>query len=144
MENSPEKFKYQQYFDKLRTPCPPEDFAARETIAFRWVFEDMNDGRNFLPQYIKNPKRFNEKPDHIKCQALGLSFYDSLENAKGQFNRIKKIMGGDAFNLGVNIAEGIIKPNYGVMDVPNQRGHTALHLFEKVAIESCFEIISPL
>ena len=87
MENqhsSPEKFKYQEYFDKLSAPCPPEDFAARETIAFRWVFEDMDDADNFLPQYFKNPN-YTIAKQKVQCQALGLSFFISELQAKTRF-----------------------------------------------------------
>ncbi|HFA48227.1 MAG TPA: hypothetical protein ENJ95_04325 [Bacteroidetes bacterium] len=147
MENqhsSPEKFKYQQYFDKLSAPCPPEGFAARETIAFRWVFEDMNDADNFLPQYIKQPQRFAPKKDSEKCSGLGLSFFDSQTHAQARFDKLKRRMLGRVYGLGVNIAHGTIKAGFGVSNLPSKEGHLTFHPFESVELADHFKIIAAL
>jgi hypothetical protein len=34
-------FKYQTYFEKLSTLCPPKNYIAENKIAFRWI-ADMN------------------------------------------------------------------------------------------------------
>ena len=43
-----ERYKYQAYLDKYKN-CPPERFNELDCPAFRWVFKDPADFRNFLP-----------------------------------------------------------------------------------------------
>ena len=56
------KLKNQTIIDDLTIQCPAEDFTEKETIAYRWVFDELDDVRNFMPQFLKQPKRFNNKP----------------------------------------------------------------------------------
>ena len=51
------EFKHE---DELRQfeNCPPTDATpVDDEVRFRFVFEDIADGRNFLPVAIKNPQR---------------------------------------------------------------------------------------
>ena len=108
MENTqgdaPKKFQYQEYMERLSVPYPPGDFGPRETMSFRWVFEYMNDGQNFVPQFFKNPDRFNEMEDKFKCQALGLSLFDTAAHAKREFAGLRKYLRSDSAQLGTHLA----------------------------------------
>ena len=148
MENAHDKpakiFCYQEEMNRLSVACPPADFAVRETVAFRWVFEPIDDEQNFLPQYFKNPDRFNEKEDKVKCQALGLSLFNSAADAQRQFSVLQKYLKEDAMSLGTHLATGIIQRDFGFADLPNPKGHFTLHPFENVSLLEHFEIISTL
>lgn len=89
---------------QLTVPCPPDDFKRRETIAFRWVFEDMGDEMNFLPQFFKDRGRFILKPDTEKCIAMGLSMFDSKQNAQSQFDLLRRRFKQDIRWMGTHIS----------------------------------------
>ena len=103
-------FKYQEIMDSLAVDCPSDEFFQKETIAYRWVFDDMEDEQNFLPQYFKNPPRFQKSPPEIVCQAVGLSFFSTEENANQRFQVLTRRMAEKVkYKIGKNIAEGILK-----------------------------------
>ena len=137
------KFLHQHLMDTLETPCPPAGFAAAETIAFRWVFGQMADERNFMPQYVKKPERFVNQTDKVKCQAMGLSVYDTAESAKSSFEKIRSFSKGTATKLGSHLAKGDLQGN-GMADLPNENGHFTFHPFEEADLQSHFSIISKL
>ena len=76
-------YKYQEYLDKYKN-CPSEKFNELDCSAFRWVFKDPTDFRNFLPVLEMNPKRLNSKKfdkDTMKCRGYALSLYESEQEA---------------------------------------------------------------
>ena len=131
--NPGKKFRYQEMLDRLTVPCPPLDFGERETVAYRWVFDTMEDERNFLPQYVKNPKRFDVKEESQKCLAIGLSFFDTEENAQKRYKQLKGFFSKKATGKHeTNIAGGNLKPDFGVCDIPNKEGHFTFYTYENV------------
>lgn len=137
-------FKYQAQMDALNLACPPEDYLSSNIIAYRWVFENMEDENNFIPQYFKVPKYANSTDDS-KCQSLGLSFFDSKKNAKDRFNFLKKRMGKNAYKrLGRNLAEGNLSENDGVNSSINDQGHFTHHPSEEENYNKSFVIIAKL
>lgn len=87
------EFKYQNTFDELAlSSCPPQSYEAKENNLFRWIYEKGH-ADNFLPQYFKNPTRFISKADKEKCSSLGLSFFDSQEQAQARFLFLPQNMG---------------------------------------------------
>jgi hypothetical protein len=134
-------FKYQTYFEKLSTLCPPKNYIAENKIAFRWIFDDIKNDENFKPVYFKNPKRFNEKSDEERCIAMGLSFFETLETAEHRFLKLKKRLGQEAYKiLGCQIAKGQIMEEDGVNSPADMNGHFTHHpsinftYFEKIII----------
>ncbi len=75
-------FKHQKWLYELAIPCPSIDFEEKERIAYRWVFPPIENSNNFQSQFFKNKKRFNNKPPDVKCASMGLSLYDTENNAK--------------------------------------------------------------
>ena len=121
-----------------------KEFEARETIAFRWVFEDMVHKDNFLSQYFKNPN-YTIAGHKIQCQALGLSFFITETQAKARFEKLLNRIGPDAYEvLGKNIAQGQILPKDGHCNLPDRSGHFTLHPFENSTFEQHFVIITTL
>lgn len=121
-------FKYQTYFEELKQSCPPKDYMPDNRIAFRWIFEEIEDEDNFKPVFFKNPKRFNEKSDEERCMAMGLSFFKDLEQATHRFLQLKKRLGGESFKiLGTQIARGFLKEADGVNSSIDRNGHFTHH-----------------
>ena len=138
------RFRHQNFMDALAVPCPPDEFLARKTLAFRWVFETMEDARNFEPQFFKNPRRFIQKSDAEKCVAIGLSVFDSERNARLHFVALKKRIKGEALKMGTNVAFAQLHLDFGKTDLPNRTGHFTFHPFENVDLSQHFSIVSAL
>jgi hypothetical protein len=109
-------FRFQEDYDTLKEPCPPKHHKTRDMKeVYRWTFETIGDNRNFQSQYHKNPKRFQQKSDIIKCQALGLSCFDNLEGAKERFSELFDDIGEKVYQMmGNKIAKGSLLKTDGV------------------------------
>ena len=149
------RYHYQNDYDKLTVDCPPKSYKNKDIIAFRWVFEPMEDERNFQSQYEKHmqnpkpPKRYNDMSDVGKCEAMALSMFNTLENARKRFLFLKEEqphpMNENAYRfLGTHIAKGGIKENDGVNEEPDRKGHFNHHPFENFDYTTRFEIIDNL
>ena len=146
------EFHYEELHQKLAIPCPPTSYQPENTVAYRWVFDELDDERNFLPQYLKKPKRFNDKNDLTKCKAVGLSMYKDLESAIGKFLFLKENQGlqEKAFIiLGTKIAQGMLTLEDGVNECKKDgttivTGHFTHHpakrfnYTEKFTVIACF------
>ena len=104
----------------------------------------MDDERNFVPQYFKKPARFYLKSDSEKCTSIGLSLFDSEENAKRQFEELSKRFRHEAYFMGQKVAKSTLLPDFGLTDKPNRQGHFTLHPFEEVALKNHFSIVASL
>ena len=139
------ELKYAEIISKLQLECPPKEFKEKETKAFRWVLDEIEDKLNFLPQYFKNPARFESKPPDIKCKSLGLSFFSTQENTRIRFTILTaRMLASVRPKIGKNIAEGTIYKKDGLTDLPDKNGHFTLHPSAKEDLANQFEIISEL
>ena len=138
------EFKYQKWFDELKVPCPPEEYLEKETIAFRWVFEDLDDERNFIPQFLKKPERFQNSPLKAKCRAFGLSMFDSEESALASFRNLINRTKIKSSKVGTHLAKGKISGYDGVSSTADTSGHFTFHPFLETDLKHQFEIISNL
>ena len=138
-------FKYQTELDQLSVKCPPETCKPMNGSAFRWVFERLEDKRNFQPLYFRNPRRVNDFGDAEKCHALGLSMFDTEENAVRQFDFLKVRSGETAYQvLRTNLASGKLTPNDGAASEPDKKGHFTFHPSETCTFEDSFQIVAKL
>jgi hypothetical protein len=139
------RYKYQYFIEDFRN-CPPNDWGAKNIDAFRFVFENLDDHRNFIPNSARNPTRDNSpkyKDDSYgKCCGYALSFYDSLENAKKGYQAYKKSFPKFDRIAGTHIAKGQIRENDGVTSRVNESGHFDLHEFENTDFRLRFNIVS--
>ena len=149
------RFHYQNDYDKLSVDCPPKSYTPKRMKAFRWVFEDIKDGRNFQSQYEKHtkqpkpPKRYNDMSDAHKCDNMALSMFNSLENARKRFfflkNEQPQPMNNNAYRfLGTHIAEGEIDEEDGVNQEPDRKGHFNHHPVENFDYSIKFNNIESL
>ncbi len=136
------KWKYEEWVKVLKTPCPPENHEGRETIAYRWVFEPMEREANQLPQYFKSERYGSLSNQNLICKALGLSFFDTLENALVGFKTLEERVGVQAFSFGgTHIAKVALTPEDGVCDHPSDTGHFTFHPFETFILADVSEIV---
>lgn len=135
------KLQNQTIIDDLGIRCPAENFIEKETKAYRWVFDKIEDERNFMPQYLKKPKRFNTKPPKVICQSLGLSLYFTEADARKKFLFLKRQLTDKAYKyLGTKIAEGQIKPIFGLTNDINEEGHFTHYPYEAIELKDYFKI----
>jgi hypothetical protein len=141
------EFLYKDKFTELNlTDCPPKYYEPKEMEeVFRWVFDEIGDERNFIAQIEKQPKRFLAKDNKMKCAALALSMFDSLENALSYFGFLKKIMKEDPYLvLGTKVAAGKIGMEDGVNGTIDTKGHFNHHPIKEHNYDKRFQIIQSL
>ena len=141
------QFLYREDFTNLQlSDCPPSDYKAKHIeSAYRWVFDDIEDDRNFISQFHKNPKRFLDKNDHVICSGLALSMFDSVENAQMRFYELKELLQQKAYQiLGTKIAVGEITEIDGVNGEIDKNGHFNHHLVADTNYNKRFKIAQTL
>lgn len=133
------QFKYENYFrihDLVN--CPPKTFKALNLVAYRYVFDDLEDDRNFKPVYLLDenyPKRLNAANDlALKCKGFGLSLYQDKNGAMANYKRwMAKTNGKFAKIVGSYITTMQILETDGVCsNIENQDSHFTFHPFENV------------
>ena len=140
------KFKYQEELRQLNVPCPPDDYIATTVdLVYRWVFEEIEDERNFLPQFHRKPQRFLHKEDIDKCKGMGLSLFDNLEGAAQRFAELRDAIGDKVCKtLGTQIAQGSLEVSDGVSGKSERLGHFSHHPSSSAEFQHKFVIIQKL
>lgn len=138
------ELKYQKEINNYETDF--SNFCERDVLSYRWVFEDINDVRNFIPVYISNPQREEEhkQSNSHTYRGYAISLYSSQQLAK---NRLLEITKGKKFlfkRLGNHIAEGKIEMTAGICDEPNKLGHFDLFEYKDVELNGKFTIVEKL
>jgi|GEM_PF-1180697 len=135
------EFKYAEEM-VLVDNCPPSDAVARETEAFRFVHEEIGDGRNFLCVWKLNPAR--KLAEKERCSGLGLSFFISEECARKRYEHLSRSHRNIGKSLGTKLASGTLKNEDGRRSNPGSSGH--FDFWEAVGVEfaSRFVIIADL
>lgn len=135
------RLQNQEIINTLAIECPAADFIEKETIAYRWVFDELGDERNFMPQFLKQPKRFNSKPPKMVCQSLGLSLFKSAEEARNKFLFLKNQLTDNAYKkLGTKLAIGKLEPNFGLTNNANKEGHFTHYPYENINLKDYFQM----
>jgi hypothetical protein len=138
-------WKYNEWVKALKTPCPPENYEGRETIGYRWVFESITDELNFLPQFFKVNRYKSSGNETVICQALGLSFFETLEAAIFRFNELKTTMGLPVYNkIATHVALVKLDAQDGVSNQPDEHGHFTFHPYETADLVLVSEIVHSL
>ena len=135
------KFKHQEFYNELKD-CPPSHYSVKEILtAYRWVFEEIKDKRNFTSQYHKKPSRFLSQKDAVKCQALALSMFDNIEAASARFQALKRYIGDNIYKtLGTKIAVGKVKITDGVCSNTVQSRHFSVHPSATADFNNSFQL----
>ncbi len=130
-------FKYEAYFQLHEIAnCPPTTYKEQNLTAYRYIFDDLKDDRNFKPVYILDkdyPKRLNAAKDmEMKCKGFGLSLYQNKNGALANYNRwLAKTNGKFARIVGSQIATIQIMAHDGVCsEIENGDTHFTFFEFE--------------
>ena len=140
-------FQYQQEFDLLGLKdCPPSSYSVQNLEkVFRWVFDDIEDSRNFQPQYHKNPQRFWSKNAEMVCSSLALSLFDTAENAEIRFYELRELLQQKAYTvLGTKIAVGHLTEQDRTNSKCDEKGHFNHHPISSSRYGERFTIIQNL
>jgi len=134
-------YKYRDFIQGLPN-CPPRQAQSQNLEAFRFVFTEINDERNFAPAFIRKPSRRNEATDPaITCNGYGLSMFDTLDNARKQYCAYLNSYPNFHKIAGTHIAKGQISKDDGVVTDKNGEGHFTLYEFEKANLSQKFSIV---
>ena len=141
-------FKYQEDMNSLSNfQCPPADYKPLEIDAYRWVFDDIKNPKNFTPQYKSQPRRFNDSnyKEEDKCSFMSLSMFINQDSAKKRFEFLFQQKGKKAYKLfGTKIAYKKLTTQDGVNEKPNNIGHFNHHPYINVDYENQFIIVGDL
>ena len=137
------KLEFDSEYKLLKEQCPPKEYHPLNLEkVYRWVFETIDDSRNFQTQYHKNPKRFQNNSDARKCEGLALSIFDDLEKAKKRFQTLADSIGANVYaTLGTNVAEGFITEKCGLNSDIDVFGHFNHHPAKDLPIQKTFFIL---
>lgn len=124
--------------------CPPAEYVSRQIDpVYRWVYGNLEDPRNFLPPYLRNPPRFTHAAQKLRCEARALSMFDDLDGAKARFAELKSSMGPRIYQLiGSQIAVGRLSESDGVLGKSGHHGHFNFHPFDTSNFSCTFQITS--
>lgn len=108
-------------------------------LAFRWVFENINDPRNFLPP----AKREYDivKPD---VTDWALSFFVTKEKAKTRIKKFAKKNPRVYMKLGTHTAEGLLGKDDGISEHSHTTGHFNHFEYKDVDLVHRFKIVDYL
>jgi hypothetical protein len=122
--------------------CPPADYEQRQIDpVYRWVFDLIEDGRNFLPPFHRNPPRFIHADQKLRCEAMALSMFDNLGGAMERFSELKSSMGPRIYLLiGSKVAVGSLSETDGVFSKSGHHGHFNVHPSETADFSRKFKI----
>jgi len=121
--------------------CPPTDCIPKEIQAYRFTYEIIGDERNFIPVYLRTPRRFNDKSDLEKCSGFGISLYKSEEQAIAKYTTLRNIIQNISKTIGTHLAKGKIIERHGVITPVDVEGHFDLHESEECNLHNEFIIL---
>ncbi len=134
-------YKYQQLIDTVNG-CPSDDYTNRARLALRFVKSSPPTEEDFVPIYFQNPKRC--LGDIALCAGLGLSFFDSEENARARYTNLAKTCRNIQKTLGGYLATGNLLSTDGTSDDCNTHGHFTFHPMATVVLPPKFSVITAL
>jgi hypothetical protein len=137
-------FKYKANIESLNPQCPPKECLNKEIEAYRYTFNEIKNPENFKPAVLKNPGRFNDKSDLMKCSGYGLSMYDDEQRAISSYEELSKTIKKIKQSIGSHLAKGVIGKIDGVCGEINGKGHFDFHEYENISLSTKFSIIKEL
>jgi hypothetical protein len=113
--------KYAEELGRMAN-CPPSMASPCARKAVRFVFDSIEDRRNFMPVATLTPQRtFKEAAG--RCDSYALSFFETVTQARKKYMELKRANKNLYRKIGPMIAEGVISETDGVASQPNGQGH---------------------
>ena len=130
------QLKYNNQINKHFGDFDFKGFTEREILSYRWVFENINDIRNFTPPYINNPARDVETPT-----GFALSFFETKDAGICRLKTITSNKPNLLKRLGTHIAEGKIVNSDGICCDPDKNRHFDLFEYLGTDLKANFTIL---
>jgi len=122
-----DSYLYQEHLNQAGGDCPPKDgYQPINQTVIRIVFEEGHPKaeNNFVPVGLISPKRLDQATDEFeRCQMFGLSFFQTLEQAR------KRLVGIKNFEqkLGTHLAQVVVIEKDGIASKTDRNGHITFH-----------------
>lgn len=138
------KLKYKELIENYSNDI--SHFEEKEIQSFRWVFDDINDKRNFLPVYILDEERRINDEKKNKATSIGysLSLFTTLEYSKKRLMKILSDKPKAYLKLGTHIACGNLAKDDGLCDNPNSEKHFSLFEYSDLILADKYNIIEKI
>src|SRR5688500_2395115 len=120
------RFKYHKEIAQFECDLLAYQQCEAKT-AFRWVFEEIHDPRNFEPKF-----KLDQSFQRNTCIGWALSFFNTQENAKKRLLHITKDKEHLFKKLGTHIANGLLEKVDGVSNDPEKFGHFSHFEYENI------------
>jgi hypothetical protein len=133
--NQAMNLKYKSQVSEFEN-CDLDKCSEQDRQSFRWVFENINDARNFKPRFL-----LDETIPKTSCIGWALSFFETQEMAKKRLLGLTKNKELIFKKLGTHIAVGQLTKTDGISDNSNDLGHFSHFEYEDINLESKFKII---
>ncbi|MBK9248889.1 MAG: hypothetical protein IPM69_12440 [Ignavibacteria bacterium] len=140
------RLKYHREIKDNEIACNLTDFQECEREAFRFVFSDINNPKNYEPVYIINPKRKTDEiqQERYHCTGYALSFFHSQLSAKKRYLTLISDKPKLYKILGTHIAQGVLEHQDGISDEPNDLGHFSHFEYENRDLSIKFRIVEAI
>jgi hypothetical protein len=136
------EMKYRQELEAL-PDCPPRSCQPCERHAYRFVYAEIGDSRNFLPAAKRNPAREFDS-DEARCFSHALSFFSTQVLAIAFFRRLRMRHRNVAKTVGTCLAVGNLNAADGVASVVREDGHFSFFEAMGVELSDRFQIVEVL
>lgn len=130
-------YKYSDETDNLteknNNPCF-SDYSEKEISAFRWVFPELSDSRNFLP-VAKDPQASSARR---KCGGWALSFHETEAASEEAWQYHINNRPQQYKKLGTHIASGTISKTDGKCSNTDEHLHFNLIEYKEIDLSKRF------
>lgn len=130
------KLKYEIEIERDFADFDFKGFNENNLECYRWVFNDINNPKNFTPSYINDKDRAKDTPT-----GYALSFFETKDAG---CLRLKNLTQNKPFlkkKLGTHIALGKIANNDGLCSEPDKNKHFDLFEYTGVNLIPNFTIL---
>ena len=125
--------------------CPPENLMAiAEQTAFRFVYDIIDNPKNFIPTSKKSPKRLLSEKSAKRCSGMALSLFELQSLAKDFYCYLMSSFPNIEKSIGTDLAIGTIDSGDGLITDKDNYSHFDLHEFADTDLQKKFKIIEKL
>jgi hypothetical protein len=135
-------YKYEDNFDDINT-CLSQNFKEKDIESYRIALNPL-DRSSFIPPAVMKPTRIINLNDDRKCPMYALSFFNSENNLKKHYSKLKKRNKNIGNSIGNNIAHGMLGKSDGKCSRISSKGHFDLHEYENAELHRKFTIVGTL
>lgn len=129
--------KHQSKIDEIEN-CPPSNCVNRRIVSVRFTHAPL-DNNSFLTYY-----ELGNDISRDPCKGHALSFFDSQENARKHYEKLRRSIPLIGKKIGDHLAEGILEKNDGLTTGISHTGHFSFFEYKGCKLCSKFKIVVKL